>query len=80
MVITASGVIIRMAVNDISQTGRNTQGVKLIRLGENDNEFVSTVAVVEREEDTDEAELEASDSPETTEQANDETNSLNEEE
>ncbi len=80
MVITASGVIIRMAVSDISQTGRNTQGVKLIRLGENDNEFVSTVAVVEREEDTDEAELEASDSPETTEQANDETNSLNEEE
>ncbi|MGM9924421.1 MAG: DNA gyrase subunit A [Bacillus sp. (in: firmicutes)] len=51
MVITAAGIIIRMAVCDISQTGRNTQGVKLIRLGENENEFVSTVAIVEKEEE-----------------------------
>ncbi|WP_153126890.1 DNA gyrase subunit A [Peribacillus tepidiphilus] len=50
MIITASGVIIRMAVSDISQTGRNTQGVKLIRLEANENEYVSTVAKVEREE------------------------------
>ena len=79
MVITASGVIIRMAVSDISQTGRNTQGVKLIRLGENDNEFVSTVAVVEREEEGEEAELAPSDSPATAETENEETNSPNEE-
>ncbi len=51
MIITASGVIIRMGVEGISQTGRNTQGVKLIRLGDNENEFVSTVTIVEKEDD-----------------------------
>ncbi len=54
MVITAAGVIIRMGVEGISQTGRNTQGVKLIRLGENENEFVSTVGIVDKEEDLEE--------------------------
>ncbi|MCM3239608.1 DNA gyrase subunit A [Heyndrickxia oleronia] len=54
MLITAGGVLIRMAVGDISQLGRNTQGVKLIRLGE--DEHVATVAKVEKEEETLEAE------------------------
>ena len=58
MIITASGVIIRMGVEGISQTGRNTQGVKLIRLGENENEFVSTVTIVEKEDDDLEEETE----------------------
>ncbi|MFC0273053.1 DNA gyrase subunit A [Metabacillus herbersteinensis] len=49
MLITASGVLIRMAVDTISTMGRNTQGVKLIRLDE--NVFVSTVALVEKAED-----------------------------
>jgi DNA gyrase subunit A len=53
MLITAAGVLIRMAVEDISRTGRNTQGVKLIRLESTENEFVSTVAMVEREEEKD---------------------------
>lgn len=48
MLITENGVVIRMAVESISITGRNTQGVKLIRLDE--NQVVSTVAKVEREE------------------------------
>jgi DNA gyrase subunit A len=48
MLITASGVLIRMAIDSISTTGRNTQGVKLIKLG--DEEHVATVAVVEKEE------------------------------
>ncbi len=48
MLITAAGVLIRMSINDISQIGRTTQGVKLIRLDE--NEHVATVAVVEKEE------------------------------
>ncbi|MCM3006575.1 DNA gyrase subunit A [Priestia koreensis] len=53
MLITVSGVLIRVATKDVSQMGRNTQGVKLIRLG--DEEFVSTVAKVEvSEEDSDE--------------------------
>jgi DNA gyrase subunit A len=47
MIITAGGVLIRMAVGDISILGRNTQGVKLIRLAE--DEYVATVAKVERE-------------------------------
>ncbi|MGG3891122.1 DNA gyrase subunit A [Metabacillus fastidiosus] len=49
MLITASGVIIRMDIDDISTMGRNTQGVKLIKLDE--NVFVSTVAVVDKEEE-----------------------------
>ncbi|MDX8289899.1 DNA gyrase subunit A [Metabacillus indicus] len=48
MLITASGVLIRMAIDSISTTGRNTQGVKLIKLG--GEEHVATVAVVEKEE------------------------------
>lgn len=52
MLITASGVLIRMAVDGISQMGRNTQGVKLIRLGE--SEFVTTVARVDKEEEIEE--------------------------
>jgi DNA gyrase subunit A len=49
MIITESGILIRMPVETISKTGRNTQGVKLIRLGE--EETVATVAVVENTED-----------------------------
>ncbi|WP_078378430.1 DNA gyrase subunit A [Sutcliffiella halmapala] len=57
MLITASGVLIRMSVDGISQMGRNTQGVKLIRLA--DTEFVTTVARVDKEEEgTDDLELE----------------------
>jgi DNA gyrase subunit A len=52
MLITAHGVLIRMDVSGISTTGRNTQGVKLIKL--QDTEFVSTVAKVEKEEEIDE--------------------------
>ncbi|MBB6176277.1 DNA gyrase subunit A [Anoxybacillus tengchongensis] len=52
MLMTASGVMIRMAVSDISVMGRNTQGVKLIRLDEeNEQEYVATVAKVPKEEE-----------------------------
>lgn len=53
MLITTGGVIIRMGVEDISTMGRNTQGVRLIRIDESVNEFVSTVAKVEKEEEKD---------------------------
>ena len=68
MIITAAGVIIRTAVDSISVTGRNTQGVKLIRLGNDDNEFVSTVGIVEKEEDeeTEDENNEAGESSEET--------------
>lgn len=39
-------MLIRMDVNDISLIGRSTQGVRLIRLG--DEELVATVAKVEK--------------------------------
>ncbi|WP_214269655.1 DNA gyrase subunit A [Mammaliicoccus lentus] len=45
MIVTNSGVIIRLHVADISQNGRSAQGVRLIRLGE--NQQVATVAKVE---------------------------------
>jgi DNA gyrase subunit A len=52
MIITASGVLIRMPLGSISETGRNTQGVRLIRLG--DGEEVATVARVESEKEEEE--------------------------
>jgi DNA gyrase subunit A len=36
MIITAAGVVIRMVAKDISSMGRNTQGVRLVRLDESD--------------------------------------------
>jgi DNA gyrase subunit A len=50
MLITTGGVLIRMGVDGISSMGRNTIGVKLITIKEND-EFVATVAKVEKEEE-----------------------------
>lgn len=51
MLITASGILIRIAVSDISRMGRNTQGVKLIRLSDDsEHEYVATVAKVPKEE------------------------------
>lgn len=49
LITTDRGVVIRMHVSDISQTGRNTQGVILIKLKDNQN--IVTVAVVDKEED-----------------------------
>ncbi|WP_102026152.1 DNA gyrase subunit A [Salirhabdus sp. Marseille-P4669] len=51
MIITESGVLIRMPVESISETGRNTQGVKLIKL--DGDEEVATVTRIEKEEDDD---------------------------
>lgn len=49
MLITINGILIRMDVNDISTTGRSTQGVRLIRLSE--DETVATVARVKKDID-----------------------------
>ena len=54
MLITTGGVLIRMDVASISKMGRSTQGVKLISMKESDNEFVATVAKVEKEEESQE--------------------------
>jgi len=45
MIITTSGIIIRTAVSGISQLGRNTMGVKLIKISEGDG--VATVARIQ---------------------------------
>lgn len=57
MLITINGMLIRMDVNDISIIGRNTQGVRLIRLS--DEELVATVAKVNKENDAEEEAEEA---------------------
>ena len=44
MVVTDGGIIIRFSINDVSVTGRSTQGVRLMRLDESHD--VATVAVV----------------------------------
>ncbi|NLM42567.1 MAG: DNA gyrase subunit A [Clostridiales bacterium] len=49
MLISAEGVIIRMHVKDISQMGRSTQGVTLMKLAENDS--VVTLAKIVPEEE-----------------------------
>ena len=54
IIVTNKGVIIRTPIQQISQTGRATQGVKLIRL--TDEQLVSSVAIVEHEE-SDESQL-----------------------
>jgi DNA gyrase subunit A len=71
MLITAQGVMIRMDVNDISTTGRNTQGVKLIRL--QDGEFVSTVAKVEKEDEETTPPVETADDLDPQEQPGDDS-------
>lgn len=53
MLITVAGVLIRIPVGGISETGRNTQGVRLIRL--HDEEEVATVTILERDEDEEES-------------------------
>ena len=48
MVITKAGIIIRIPLDQVKVAGRNTQGVRIIRLDE--NQTVSSVAVVEHQE------------------------------
>lgn len=58
MIITETGMLIRLPIESISQLGRVTQGVKLINLKE--EQKVSTISVVDKVEESDE---ETEDSP-----------------
>lgn len=49
IITTDKGVVIRIHVNEISKTGRSTQGVRLIRL--KDDQHISTIAIVDCVED-----------------------------
>ena len=51
MIITDSGIIIRIDVNQVSTTGRVAQGVRLIKL--KDDQKVSSVALLDKEETED---------------------------
>lgn len=53
MVITSGGTIIRIASTEISKIGRNTQGVRLMKISDS---MVSKIAVTPKEEDTDKIE------------------------
>lgn len=50
IIVTDQGVIIRLHVEDISQTGRATQGVRLIKLGE-DQKVATYAKLIESDED-----------------------------
>ncbi len=52
MIITQKGVLIRLGVSGIRSIARNTQGVKLIRLDDEDS--ISAVAKVEKEDEPEE--------------------------
>lgn len=67
MIINKSGITIRMAVDTLRVMGRATQGVRLIRVNENDS--ISSVAKVEEIEDLeefDENETEISENPDNS--------------
>ena len=52
MIITNSGMIIRLSVSQVSTTGRVAQGVRLINL--KNDQLVSNVALIAKEEETEE--------------------------
>jgi len=84
MIITAKGIIIRMAISQLRIMGRATQGVKLINL--KDDDTIASIARVPKEEDSEigivkdteetspekESEFEENDSLNSSEQKTDE--------
>ena len=52
MLISLEGIMIRLSVKDISRLGRSTQGVRLMRLGENDR-VVALAQVATKDDDND---------------------------
>ena len=50
MLITTEGIVIRTSVNEISRISRNTQGVRLMTIAENDR--VASMATMNRIVDT----------------------------
>ncbi len=65
MIVTQNGVLIRTEVNGISTVGRNTQGVRVINLGEGDR-VIDMTRVPKGEDD---AEIEAGEAVESGEEA-----------
>jgi len=55
MIITSKGILIRQKMKDIRVMGRNAQGVRVIKLGENDT--ISAVARIAEEDKDDQEKL-----------------------
>ena len=53
MLISVEGIMIRMIVSDIPQQGRNTQGVRLMKLADNDR-VIAAAKIVGKSDDIDE--------------------------
>ena len=62
---TNKGVTIRVHISDISQFGRNSQGVRIVKLRE--NQYITNVAIVPREDDEEVEEIEQPSLEETKE-------------
>ena len=62
MIITNEGIIIRISLENVGVYGRNTQGVRLINVGE--NQSVARATVVNKSEDDSEENLESEDTKE----------------
>lgn len=66
MLISDGGTLVRTRASEVAQTGRNAQGVRLIRLGENETLVgVEAIEAVEEEDDllTEELNAESSETP-----------------
>ena len=72
LIITESGMIIRLPIEQVSQLGRVTQGVRLINL--KDEQYVSTISLTEREENIENSE----DIPEESEEVEETNEEINE--
>ena len=55
MIVTNSGIIIRLSIEQVSSTGRVAQGVRLINL--KDDQKVSTIAVLKKDEESEEEQV-----------------------
>ena len=64
IIISSSGQTIRLGLKDISEIGRATQGVRIMRLGDGDK--VVSLALVDKQPEEDEPEEEAESQPEKT--------------
>lgn len=70
IVITKLGVVIRTSLKQVSISGRNTQGVKIIKL--KDEEVVSSVTSLPAEEENDETPVENNENVESQVETNNE--------
>ena len=68
MMITNGGTVIRMPLEQIKIVGRNTQGVKVIRL-DDEKQRVSSITIIPHEDISGEEEVAKSDNNEVTEEA-----------